>query len=131
MSAASAWVVGVAAAGSSASSAASRIARELVLAARDPLLDRSAAREERAGDLDRAEPAQDVEHECELDLLGEPRLAAREDRAELLVAARRGLERRDDLVLDLRCETVCGRSAASRGGPARTRARHPVRVRRG
>ncbi len=63
-------------------------ARERLLPPRDPLLDRRAAGEERAGDLARAEAAQDVEDERELRLLGQPGVTAREHHPELLVADR-------------------------------------------
>ena len=59
--------------------------REHFLRARDALLDRRVAADERAGDFAHAEAAQDVEHERDLRLLGQPRMAAGEHHAQLIV----------------------------------------------
>ncbi len=63
-----------------------------LLAARDPLLDRRAAGEERGRDLAGAKPAEDVEDQRDLGVFGKPRMTAGKHHPQLLVADRAGGE---------------------------------------
>lgn len=65
---------------------------EDLLAARDALRDRGVRAEERARDLADAEAAEDVQHEDDLRLLRQPRMAAGEHHPELIVLESLGLE---------------------------------------
>jgi hypothetical protein len=64
-----------------------------LLAARDALLDRGTARQERSSDLGRSEAAQHVQDQGELRFFGQARLAAGKHHAQLLVAHDSGRKR--------------------------------------